>query len=368
MREVPRGEDFFRSAVIEALGDYKAHVRLRRRHRRRQARWSAAGRCGAGAREDRRQARARDAGGAAAHRAESRAAVDRRGDLPARRQLRVARELSGRDAEVRGQEPRIPGAAARAPRRGLGALAVAGHAEAAQALFEVGMPSQDPTRAPVALALGTVALRNTPLMLACSRQRAIATPRSRSRRGFRHARGRSRQGAVLRAPSRPRLLGCAPTGSPARGRLLQTLDRQAGFLSAAPRRWITKQSGVDIDAGNETVRRIRSLARGTFTPGVLSDIGSFGGLFTLDRQRYRGAGARLERRRRRHEAEGGVHDRPPRHGRRRSRQPLRQRHPRAGRASRCSFSTISRRGGCRRTSPSRSSPAWRGRAARTAAR
>jgi phosphoribosylformylglycinamidine cyclo-ligase len=42
-----------------------------------------------------------------------------------------------------------------------------------------------------------------------------------------------------------------------------------------------KTSGVDIDAGNETVRRIRSLARGTFTDGVLSDIGSFGGLFRL---------------------------------------------------------------------------------------
>jgi phosphoribosylformylglycinamidine cyclo-ligase len=40
-------------------------------------------------------------------------------------------------------------------------------------------------------------------------------------------------------------------------------------------------SGVSIDAGNETVRRIRSLARGTFTPGVLSEIGSFGGLFNL---------------------------------------------------------------------------------------
>jgi phosphoribosylformylglycinamidine cyclo-ligase len=47
-----------------------------------------------------------------------------------------------------------------------------------------------------------------------------------------------------------------------------------------------KTSGVDIDAGNEAVRRIRSLARGTFTPGVLSDIGSFGGLFRLDRDRY----------------------------------------------------------------------------------
>ena len=43
-----------------------------------------------------------------------------------------------------------------------------------------------------------------------------------------------------------------------------------------------KSTGVDIDAGNEVVSRIRELARGTFTPGVLSDIGSFGGLFRPD--------------------------------------------------------------------------------------
>jgi len=42
-----------------------------------------------------------------------------------------------------------------------------------------------------------------------------------------------------------------------------------------------RQSGVDIDAGNETVRRIKSLAKGTFTSGVLSEIGSFGGLFQV---------------------------------------------------------------------------------------
>lgn len=47
-----------------------------------------------------------------------------------------------------------------------------------------------------------------------------------------------------------------------------------------------RSSGVDIDAGNETVRRIRRLARTTFTPGVLSDIGSFGGLFQLDGARW----------------------------------------------------------------------------------
>ena len=43
-----------------------------------------------------------------------------------------------------------------------------------------------------------------------------------------------------------------------------------------------KSSGVDIDAGNEVVRRIKGLARSTFTPGVLSEIGSFGGLFRLE--------------------------------------------------------------------------------------
>jgi phosphoribosylformylglycinamidine cyclo-ligase len=48
-----------------------------------------------------------------------------------------------------------------------------------------------------------------------------------------------------------------------------------------------KSSGVDIDAGNEAVRRIRGLARSTFTSGVLSDIGSFGGLFQLDTGRYK---------------------------------------------------------------------------------
>ena len=47
-----------------------------------------------------------------------------------------------------------------------------------------------------------------------------------------------------------------------------------------------KSAGVNIDAGNDAVRRIRGLARSTFTPGVLSDIGSFGGLFRLDTTRF----------------------------------------------------------------------------------
>jgi phosphoribosylformylglycinamidine cyclo-ligase len=47
-----------------------------------------------------------------------------------------------------------------------------------------------------------------------------------------------------------------------------------------------KTSGVDIDAGHEVVRRIKGLARSTFTPGVLSEIGSFGGLFRLEPGRF----------------------------------------------------------------------------------
>ncbi len=36
-----------------------------------------------------------------------------------------------------------------------------------------------------------------------------------------------------------------------------------------------QSSGVSIDAGNEVVRRIRSLAKGTFTPALVNPNGSF---------------------------------------------------------------------------------------------
>jgi len=43
-----------------------------------------------------------------------------------------------------------------------------------------------------------------------------------------------------------------------------------------------KDAGVDIDKSNAAKKRIRELARQTFTPGVLSDIGSFGGMFACN--------------------------------------------------------------------------------------
>src|SRR5258707_11809047 len=40
-----------------------------------------------------------------------------------------------------------------------------------------------------------------------------------------------------------------------------------------------RDSGVNIDAQDEALREVRRIARGTFTPNVASEIGSFGGLF-----------------------------------------------------------------------------------------
>ena len=47
-----------------------------------------------------------------------------------------------------------------------------------------------------------------------------------------------------------------------------------------------RDAGVDIDAGNEFVRRITPLVRSTFRPEVLTDLGGFGGLFRFDAARY----------------------------------------------------------------------------------
>ena len=48
-----------------------------------------------------------------------------------------------------------------------------------------------------------------------------------------------------------------------------------------------KDAGVDIDAGNELVERIKPLVRRTQRPEVLAGIGGFGGLFALPPDRYR---------------------------------------------------------------------------------
>ena len=47
-----------------------------------------------------------------------------------------------------------------------------------------------------------------------------------------------------------------------------------------------KEAGVDIDAGNRFVQMIKPLVKATFRPEVRTDIGGFGGLFSLNADKY----------------------------------------------------------------------------------
>ena len=47
-----------------------------------------------------------------------------------------------------------------------------------------------------------------------------------------------------------------------------------------------RDAGVDIDAGDEFVERIKPHVRATFRPEVLTDLGGFGGLFRFQAERY----------------------------------------------------------------------------------
>ncbi|MBT0666419.1 phosphoribosylformylglycinamidine cyclo-ligase [Geobacter pelophilus] len=48
-----------------------------------------------------------------------------------------------------------------------------------------------------------------------------------------------------------------------------------------------KDAGVDIDAGNAFVKMIKPLVKATSRPEVIADIGGFGGLFSLNTQKYK---------------------------------------------------------------------------------
>ena len=48
-----------------------------------------------------------------------------------------------------------------------------------------------------------------------------------------------------------------------------------------------KDAGVDIDAGNKLVDRIKPIVKRTHRPEVLAGLGGFGGLFALPRDKYR---------------------------------------------------------------------------------
>jgi phosphoribosylformylglycinamidine cyclo-ligase len=48
-----------------------------------------------------------------------------------------------------------------------------------------------------------------------------------------------------------------------------------------------REAGVDLEKANELVRRIRPIVRSTYSGGVITDIGGFGGLFSLNLQDVR---------------------------------------------------------------------------------
>jgi HEAT repeat protein len=165
VREAGRGEDFFRSAVVEALGDFKAGYA-----------YDAVN--GIAKLEGPLQDDAAIALGKIGDKRalETLATLQRSAPRQAQPSIAAAICLLGinctshenylsetlkfSDKNIGFQELLRSSAA------GLGAIAVAGHPEAVDMLVEVGIPSRDPARAPIALALGTVALRNTPLMIA----------------------------------------------------------------------------------------------------------------------------------------------------------------------------------------------------------
>jgi HEAT repeat protein len=178
VREVGRGEDYFRSAVIEALGDYKAQYAVdalvavaKLDGPLQDDATLALGKIG-----DRRALETL----AVLQRTAVRqtqpsiaAAICLLGVNCAAHENYLIETLKFADSNAGFQEL-LRGAAA-----GLAALAVAGgRREAVDALFAIGIPSRERTRAPVSLALGAVAMRNTPLMLSvldtyADRERAI---------------------------------------------------------------------------------------------------------------------------------------------------------------------------------------------------
>ncbi len=170
-REVNRGQPYFRSAVIEALGDYKAQYAIDALTEIAKGDGPlvtdaalALGKVGDKKSVETLAALQRSAPKAAQPSVAS--AICLLGINCESHENYLVETLKFGDRNIGFQE------LLRAAAGGLGALGVAGHEEAANALFEVGIPSRDPTRAPVALALATIALRNTPLFLKVIQTRA----------------------------------------------------------------------------------------------------------------------------------------------------------------------------------------------------
>ena len=47
-----------------------------------------------------------------------------------------------------------------------------------------------------------------------------------------------------------------------------------------------KDAGVDVEAGNQFVKKISPLVKATYRPEVLNDLGGFGALFSVRKDKY----------------------------------------------------------------------------------
>ncbi len=164
LSEVQRGQDFFRSGVIEALGDYRAVYALEP--------LIAIARLGGPLQVDAVMAlgKLKDAKAM-----ETIAALQR--TAPREIQPTVAAAICLLGINCDSHVPYVIETLKFAEKNlgfqellrntvmALVALANSGHQQALAALFEVGIPSVDPPRAPMALGVGTVAIRNTALMV-----------------------------------------------------------------------------------------------------------------------------------------------------------------------------------------------------------
>lgn len=164
IRDVGRGEDLFRGAVIEGLGDYRAVY--------------AVDSITTVAQQD---GPLQDDAAIALGKIGEKRSLDVLAGLqraaPRERQPSVATGICLLGVNCESHEgflvqtlrfaDRNPGfqELLRSAATGLGALAINGRASAASALLDIGVPSRDPTRAPVALALAAIALRNTALLI-----------------------------------------------------------------------------------------------------------------------------------------------------------------------------------------------------------
>jgi HEAT repeat protein len=164
IRDAGRGVDFFRSTVIEALGDYRITAAM--------PRLIEIAKVEGPLQDDAATALGRMGDKAAVA---TLAALQQSAPKETQPAIAAAICLAGTNCSSHigylektltyaetypGYQDLLRGAAA-----GLGQVARQGNDDALRILFDVGIPSDDPVRAPVTLALGLVALRNTALML-----------------------------------------------------------------------------------------------------------------------------------------------------------------------------------------------------------